>query len=661
MADTSTLQLPWRPTPARRPSSAKFGHVTRAEHGPGKSSKCRPGSAPLRPSYEPPASKGVVRRERGSTDELGGDAAVDVDASWPQSFAVAVDGESIPTMGSAHSEHARFLGKSAHRRERLAAIMDAVESEYHERRSARQVALAKREGVEWARTCRHYVHGSHADHGQLGKDRGPPPHSRSPGPSRRRPWSASSADRSQSVLNLGPPPSTSWDLHSHDRNASTTAADPVMQAIEARRQRSESWGLSKAVDNGIAVPKFNGAGWTYLSTSDDDVVDRASDIPSRNAAEAEWFAWIKRTIELREAPLVQVEKMYGRVEEARCERNSAIHAVAKGGRQRRENGNYVGRCADSSTTPVASDDSITSLGIRGRFTNQSWEDPVDPVTVPEMPGPQTPSRGHQLRGMGAQMIYIDRSMAELLLDICDVPSIRKAASMAIRAGSVVDTSKLKAKSSQSPSSSAMRRPAHRSALEGESRSRTLQTADAASTSEPLTRVFDSSDATTTGCQGDGKTSPQNSHSVVPRLDLTVLRTAGKAHTDKSQKAAQELEVLCEERREPQSVQVSQCVQQQVVRDALAQAQAAGTRSAASTAAAQKQKRASGQSNPARPAARTKGRLVSPDKRGQQHGAFVVSCSAMRLRQQATVARKISQLWGAGRGLPLQAKKSLQYA
>ena len=235
--------------------------------------------------------------------------------------------------------------------------------------------------------------------------------------------------------------------------------------------------------------------------------------------------------------------------------------------------------------------------------------------------------------------------------------------MAIRAGPVVDSSKQKDKSSQSPSSSAMRRPAHRSASESASRIRTLQNVDAASTSQAVTRVVDSPDAATTGDHGDGKTSPQNTHAVVPRLDLTVLRTAGKAHADKSQRAAQELEVSSEKHREPQCVEVGQHIQQQVVRDALAQAQAvAGATSAARTTAAQMQKRVSGQSKPGRPTARTKGRSLPSDKRGsQQHGAFAVSSSAMRLRQQATVARKISQLWGAGRGVPLQAKKSLQYA
>jgi hypothetical protein len=208
----------------------------------------------------------------------------------------------------------------------------------------------------------------------------------------------------------------------------------------------------------------------------------------------------------------------------------------------------------------------------------------------------------------------------------------------------------------------MPRPAPRSASEGESASRAQQTIGAANTSQPVARIVDSSDGAATGDPSDGENSPQNVHAVVPRLDLTVLRTAGEPHADKAQRTAQQLEALGYERREPKDVQVSQHVQQQVVRDALAHAQAvAGARSAASTATAQKQNRAYGQSKPGRRAARAKGRPLSSDKRGQQHDELAVSSAAMRSQQQATVARKISQLWGAGRGVPLQAKVSLQYA
>ena len=112
--------LPWRPTAARRPSSASFGHVQRNRRGPPRSQR-RPGSAPPRPSYVPSPSKGVARRER-TNDDLPNDAeAVDVEASWPHSFVETVVDDPIPTMASGHSEHARFIGKSAQRREHIAA------------------------------------------------------------------------------------------------------------------------------------------------------------------------------------------------------------------------------------------------------------------------------------------------------------------------------------------------------------------------------------------------------------------------------------------------------------------------------------------------------------------------------------------------------------
>ena len=113
VADASTLQLPWRTSQARRPSSAKFGHVTRGQ-GPPASPKRRPDSAPLRPSYEAPPANGVARKERTVHDDLPCEAvAVDVEASWPQSFVTAVNDEPVPTMGSSHSEHACFLRSGA--------------------------------------------------------------------------------------------------------------------------------------------------------------------------------------------------------------------------------------------------------------------------------------------------------------------------------------------------------------------------------------------------------------------------------------------------------------------------------------------------------------------------------------------------------------------
>lgn len=669
MADTSTLQLPWRPAPTRRPSSAKFGHVTRGAHGPGNRSTRRPGSAPLRPSYEPPAPTGVARRERmsasGSTDALGSEAAaVDVVASWPESFVATMSGEPIPTMSSPHSEHTRFLGKSAQRRERLAAIMDAVESEYHERKGLRQVVLTKRQGTEWARTCRHYVHGSHADHGELGKDRGPPPHRRSPGPNTQRPWSASSADRSQSVLNLGLPLSASWDpssAASHMQNPPTTAADPVMQAIAARRQRSESWGLSKPVESAIAVPTPNGVGWYCISSSDSGDTPRGweqslGDVPNGNATEAEWLEWVKRTMELRQAPLVQLEKMYSRVEAVRSERSNAIEAVAKGGRQRRENGNYVGRRESAPMAATASDQSITTSGIRGRFTNQQWGDPVDMAAIAETPTPHQPSRGYELRGMGSQLLFIDRSMAELLLDICEVPSIRQAASMAISAGPLVDTSKLvRASPSRSPSSTAARRSSS-------SASRQLSTSGAQPTTDGAEARRSVTHSPVSSSRGSVEEEPRDADGetvsekvVVPRLDLSVLSDNGTPKADARTKAVQKLVSVSDAHPEVNSVHIDQRVQQQIVRDALAHAQA-GARSAST----------SGQSTSIRqkssvPARRRKGASASVGKPWQQRNELVVSPAAMRSRQQATVARRISQMWGGGRGVPLRATRSLQYA
>lgn len=664
MADTSTLQLPWRPAPTRRPSSAKFGHVTRAEHGPGNRSTRRPGSAPLRPSYEPPAPAGVARRERMSTDTLGCEAAaVDVVASWPESFVATVSGEPIPTMSSPLSEHARFLGKSAQRRERLAAIMDAVESEYHERKGARQVALTKRQGAEWARTCRHYVHGSYADHGELGKDRGPPPHRRSPGPNTQRPWSASSADRSQSVLNLGLPLSASWDpssAASHMQDTQTTAADPVMQAIAARRQRSERWGLSKPLESAIAVPTPNGVGWYCVSSSDSGDTPRGwehslGDIPSGNATEAEWLEWVTRTMELRQAPLVQLEKMYSRVEAARSDRSNAIKAVAKGGRQRRENGNYVGRRGSAPVAATASDQSVTSCGIRGRFTNQQWGDPVD-IAVAETPMPHQPSRGYELRGMGSQLLFIDRSMAELLLDICEVPSIRKAASMAISAGPVVDTSKLvRSSPSRSPSSTAARRSSS-SASQQHSTSRAQPITHAIETRQSVTHSPASSRGSVEEGPGDADGEIASEKVVVPRLDLSVLSDNGNPKANTSTKAVQKLVLLSDAHPEVNSDHIDQHVQQQIVRDALAHAQA-GARSAASTSGLS----TSSHKNSSVSTRRSKGASASVGKPWHQHDELVITPEAMRSRQQATVARRISQVWGGGRGVPLQATRSLQYA
>ena len=394
------LSMPWMPAASRRPASA--GVNRRAAGPPRQQQRRRPQSAQPRRSQRQPA---VVRQ----------DERVDVEASWPGSFDAAVSHDDLPTMASGMAEHASFVAKSANRRARVGRIVDALQADTTRKRGAREVELTHKRAAEWARTCRHLVHGAHAEHGSLGRTRGPPAHRHSAGPRQQRPWSASAADRSRSPLNLG--------LSKRPGTATRTAAaeqeDPVERAIRARRERSESWGRSgsgsgsEAAESSaetVAVPTQNGTGWTALTQEPP---------PASGGDEDAWLGWVERTALLRAAPLNQVGRLCGK--SPRWVRAPPLQYDAEGS-PAKSSGSWWEAQSGSSTRLGGADSDAAAGGKPGGAAA------AEEAEEAEEPKPYA--------GWPMQMLYLDMSMARFLVQNCTVPSIAAAAKDAIRSGPV---------------------------------------------------------------------------------------------------------------------------------------------------------------------------------------------------------------------------------